>query len=357
MRPFGLVAAALVMASGGLAEARTPTEELRGLFASASAVLDDASLAERPAERLDAIRRIVDASFHFPAAAELSLRREWAARTAAERQEFVRLFTALLQGAFVSRMASLVRIDGGLQVSYLGETVDGDGATVQTTMLNRAGGETPLTYRMLRRGSQWAIRDVIVDGVSVVGNYQAQFSRIIHTSSYAELLGRLRARLAEPGLWVAAAESQREPVPAPVETSLREGRVRLDRVEVNPEVPRIVQPALDRAEPPERAAPATALRAVLATAVAAAPPRAPAVAFWVQVGSFRSMEAARRLIARLRGERFPVPAEPGPAAVGEAGHTFARVRVGPFGTRAEAAARLRELQARGFRPFIAEARE
>jgi cell division septation protein DedD len=222
-------------------------------------------------------------------------------------------------------------------------------------MLNRAGGETPLTYRMLRRDSQWAIRDVIVDGVSVVGNYQAQFSRIIQTSSYAELLGRLRARLAEPGVWVTAPESQREQVP--VEASLREGRVRLDRVEVSPAVPPIIQAALDAAEPRERAVPAGDLRAARSTAVPAAPPPAPAVAFWVQVGSFRSMEAARRLIARLRGERLPVQAEPEPVPMGEAGHTFARVRVGPFGTRDEAAARLRELQAKGFRPFIAEVRE
>lgn len=354
MRLSGLLAVGLVMASGGLAAARTPTEELRGLFASASAVLDDASLAERPAERLAAIRRIVDTSFHFPAAAELSLRGEWAARTAAERQEFVRLFTALLQGAFVSRMASLVRIDGGLHVSYLGETVDGDGATVQTTMLNRAGGETPLAYRMLRRGSQWAIRDVIVDGVSMVGNYQAQFSRIIHGSSYAELLGRLRARLAEPGVWVAAAESQREPVRAPVESALREGRVRLDRIEVRTETPRIVQPALATAEPRALAAPAAGPPAVLSPAVAAAVPRPQAVVFWVQVGSFRRIEAARRLIARLRGERFPVAGEPEPAEVSEAGQTLTRVRVGPFATRAEAAASVHELQKRGFRPFIAE---
>jgi len=36
---------------------------------------------------------------------------------------------------------------------------------------------------------------------------------------------------------------------------------------------------------------------------------------------------------------------------------LARVRVGPFPSRAEALAKLRELMARGYEPFIAEGRD
>jgi cell division protein FtsN len=42
---------------------------------------------------------------------------------------------------------------------------------------------------------------------------------------------------------------------------------------------------------------------------------------------------------------------------GSAGATLARVRVGPFSERAEAASNLRDLQALGYKPFIAEERD
>jgi cell division septation protein DedD len=76
--------------------------------------------------------------------------------------------------------------------------------------------------------------------------------------------------------------------------------------------------------------------------------------YWVQVGAFKSPEAARRLAALL------VEPEPSgsrrPAAVTEswaADILLTRVRVGPFADRSEAAAKLREMEARGYKPFIA----
>jgi cell division septation protein DedD len=75
----------------------------------------------------------------------------------------------------------------------------------------------------------------------------------------------------------------------------------------------------------------------------------------VQVGAFRSPEAARRFAALLAEEepassRFVV--ESWAADV-----LLTRVRVGPFPDRWEAAAAAREMEARGHKPFIAAERE
>jgi phospholipid transport system substrate-binding protein len=48
--------------------------------------------------------------------------------------------------------------------------------------------------RLVRRGERWLVHDVVVGGVSLVGNYRAQFDRIIRTSSYDDLVKRLRTR-------------------------------------------------------------------------------------------------------------------------------------------------------------------
>jgi peptidoglycan-associated lipoprotein len=48
-------------------------------------------------------------------------------------------------------------------------------------------------YLMARSGKRWVVCDVVIDGISLVGNYRAQFTRILRASSYAELMVRLQA--------------------------------------------------------------------------------------------------------------------------------------------------------------------
>jgi len=47
---------------------------------------------------------------------------------------------------------------------------------------------------MLKRGDKWYIYDVTIEGVSLINNYRTQFDRIIRSSSYAELVKRLKER-------------------------------------------------------------------------------------------------------------------------------------------------------------------
>jgi phospholipid transport system substrate-binding protein len=47
---------------------------------------------------------------------------------------------------------------------------------------------------MLRRSDRWYIYDIAVEGISLINNYRAQFNRIIQTSSYDELVRRLRMK-------------------------------------------------------------------------------------------------------------------------------------------------------------------
>jgi hypothetical protein len=50
---------------------------------------------------------------------------------------------------------------------------DGESASVETTLLTRAGQELPVDYWVVRRGDRWKVRDVIVDGASLILNYRA----------------------------------------------------------------------------------------------------------------------------------------------------------------------------------------
>ena len=52
---------------------------------------------------------------------------------------------------------------------------------------------------MLHRiNNEWKAYDLIIDRVSLVNNYRAQFNRVIAESSFEELLSRIREKLNEP---------------------------------------------------------------------------------------------------------------------------------------------------------------
>jgi phospholipid transport system substrate-binding protein len=183
----------------GTARAGAPLDQLRGQIDRVLKVLEDPELKKNgssPARRA-AVRRIADDIFDFQETAKRSLARHWQPRTPAEREEFVRLFADLLERSYISK----IELYGGEKIAYLSDSVDGDGATVRTKIVAKGGTEVPVDYRMLKRGERWLVYDVIIEGVSLVANYRTQFNKIIQTSSYAELVKKMKIKqdeLAEP---------------------------------------------------------------------------------------------------------------------------------------------------------------
>lgn len=221
-----LIACAILVAGlsqANLAEAGAPTEVLRGVFHDANVVLTDPTTEQRPLERLVAIRALFSRVFDFRDAAERSLGRQWQARTAAEQQEFTRLFADFVQRGFVYWLASVAEVDGragGATVQFINETVDRDTATVQTAILARGGRLIPLTHTLVYRNRRWVVRDVNIEGISLVANYRSQFDRVIRSSSYPQLVQLIRARIASeypfpepPGQGAAAVYTPTREVP------------------------------------------------------------------------------------------------------------------------------------------------
>jgi phospholipid transport system substrate-binding protein len=125
--------------------------------------------------------------------AKRSLGPTWGSLSAGQRQEFVQLFSQLLEASYsdkIEKFAQHVKID------YPGEILSGDTVEVRTVVV-KANDRIPLNYRLLNQGGTWKVYDVVIEGVSLVSNYRTQFSRIIHESSYAELVKRLKTKVSE----------------------------------------------------------------------------------------------------------------------------------------------------------------
>jgi len=183
---------ALLLVLCGNACAASPTETLQGVFAAVNRELGDPAFQEKPLELMGAIHNVMGATFDFREAARLAMGREWEARTATERDEFVQLFAVLLERAYMSQMSSRAGVPGALAIRYLGESVDGNRATVVTVMGSGSGKEIPLEYRLIQESERWAVYDVEVGGISLVASYRAQFSKVIKQSSYDGLVARLK---------------------------------------------------------------------------------------------------------------------------------------------------------------------
>ena len=84
---------------------------------------------------------------------------------------------------------------------------------MRTVIASKSGAELAFNYRMIERGQRWAVRDVVVDGVSLAANYRAQFGRILQSGSYSELIQQLRARVPGTGM-VAMMVAAEDPGPA-----------------------------------------------------------------------------------------------------------------------------------------------
>ena len=168
-----------------------PQEAIRQLVAAVSAVVEDPVLqaAAKKDERRDRVGAIIHDAFDFEQMARDSLGAPWTSLTAAQRAEFTRLF-----GDRFERSYSLLvlRFLGERTTTYAGESIQGPEAMVRTALVSEKDGTLPVDYRLTAVGGRWAVADVVVDGVSLTGNYRAQFSKILRTSSYETLLRRMR---------------------------------------------------------------------------------------------------------------------------------------------------------------------
>ena len=168
------------------AMAGVPTDQVRGTVDRVLAVVQDVKLkaADKLKERRELLSKIIAARFDFAEMARRSLGAEWRRINAAQQQQFVELFTDLLRDAYVADIESYK----GETVRYGRESQEDRFAAVQTYLKSREGTEYSIEYRLHLVDNEWKVYDVVIENVSIVNNYRAQFTRLINKSSYDGLI-------------------------------------------------------------------------------------------------------------------------------------------------------------------------
>jgi phospholipid transport system substrate-binding protein len=173
-------------------DAGEPTEQVKVTVDAVIKILNNKELkkAANSEARRKKIRETVEKRFGFEEMAKRSLGIHWKNRSSGEQKEFTALFTDLIEDSYIRKIE---RYENE-RVVYTDEKTDGSHAIVRTKILTTKDTEIPVDYKILKKGQEWEVYDIIVEGVSLVNNYRTQFNQIIRSASYEDLVIRLKKK-------------------------------------------------------------------------------------------------------------------------------------------------------------------
>ena len=174
-----------------------PTALIKQVTEQVLQILDDPKLQgpEKRQERQQRMQQISHEVFDWEEMAKRALARHWRERTPQQQKEFVALFRDLVERSYMTRLEAAA---GERQnILYTGEQVDGTRAVVKTRVVTRRNLEVPIDYRLNKADGRWQIYDVVIEGISLVNNYRSQFNRILASSSYDDLVQKMKSRQGE----------------------------------------------------------------------------------------------------------------------------------------------------------------
>jgi phospholipid transport system substrate-binding protein len=183
---------ALTLGAAGSAFAGPATDVVKGKQTSLFDLLKQSGPDAQ--KKIDAI---FDDMLDYQALAESSLGSEWAARSDAEKTEFSGLLKQLVRKAYERNLKKIINFD----VDYVAEEADGAAVLVKTKSKGKAADarEEPIeiVFKVVQKDGKWKVNDIITEGVSLVGSYRSQFTKIIKKDGFPALIQKMKDKLAK----------------------------------------------------------------------------------------------------------------------------------------------------------------
>lgn len=171
--------------------AAAPADEVKAAADRVLEILKNPKLTgeAKKKERRKELRNAIAPRFDFVEMSKRSLGHHWT-KYPDKQSEFVSIFTDHLEASYVGAIESYK----GEKILYTGQRVEGDQAEVSTKIVGLDGKEIPVNYRLRLVDGKWKVYDVIIEGISLVNNFRSQFDRVLASSSFDELLKKLKEK-------------------------------------------------------------------------------------------------------------------------------------------------------------------
>jgi len=193
IRLIGLLAALVLFLGAELAQASGTAEDyVRAEQIELSALLSQPKTAARDQK----ISSVMDRVFDFDDLAKRSLGDDWNPLNEAQRTEFKGLLEQLVKQSYRRNLDKTK----GWDVGYEKQTAVEGGVRVPTIAKHKTDKRkdpVSVDYLLHETQGQWRVYDVVIEGSSLVGNYQSQFRKIIRKKGFGELVSRMKNRVAK----------------------------------------------------------------------------------------------------------------------------------------------------------------
>lgn len=173
--------------------AGAPLEAVKTNVNKVLEVLRDPKLKADSAKKIEKekLRLIYDRMFNDVELSRRTLARNWNSMNATQRKEFVLLFRQVLEKAYIDKILAYTNE----KIVFDRETmVSASQAEVQTRIVTSSN-EIPISYKVILKGSDWKVYDVVIENVSLVLNYRTQFNDILAKNTIEHLLETLRKKV------------------------------------------------------------------------------------------------------------------------------------------------------------------
>ena len=170
-----------------------PLEAVKTQVNKVMDVLRDSSLKGESGKKVkrEKIRSISDNMFDYTELSKRTLGQNWSKLNAGQQTEFLGLYKKLLEDAYADKIIAYTdeKVVFGKETSLSEKT-----AEVQTTVITKKA-DIPIYYRVIQKGSDWKVYDVVIEGVSLVSNYRNQFKEILLNKTPDALIDTLRKKV------------------------------------------------------------------------------------------------------------------------------------------------------------------
>lgn len=139
------------------------------------------------------LKKLINSLFDFQLLGRKSLPvATWKSLNDTERQSFVKDFQRMVENSSVKKL-EVYKSDS---TRYEPVILKGDDAKV-TAHVYHKGKSSTLVYRFEKVGAEWRAWDLIIDDLSTAKNYREQFTKILETKTFAELLEIIQKKAKE----------------------------------------------------------------------------------------------------------------------------------------------------------------
>jgi len=196
IRVLSVAMLALSVLVSANASANDAMAEVKATVDQVLQILKNPEYKSARSQRRQKLRSVIGGHFDFADMSRSALGVHWKSLSEEQRHEFVRLFTSLMEAAYMSRIEGY----SGQEVDFLKERADSPGyCEVYTNIVQNGAQPISVNYRLKQTDSGWKVYDVLIDGISLVANYRNQFNRIINSKGYDGLVEQIKTKVNQVG--------------------------------------------------------------------------------------------------------------------------------------------------------------